>query len=68
MILNRQTHRRNSPVPFFTSWVLQLASLQQSRGLCASLRPPLPVFALPASAWTLALQTDKGIVLATALV
>jgi Tn3 transposase DDE domain len=41
---------RNSPLPFFTSWVLQLASLQQSRCLSASLQPPLPVFAPPASA------------------
>jgi hypothetical protein len=50
MILDRQAHRRNSPLPFFTSWVLQLASLQPSRGFFASLLPPLPVFAPPASA------------------
>jgi hypothetical protein len=45
MILITQTHRRNSPLPLFTAWILQLASLQQSRGLSASLQPLLSVFA-----------------------
>jgi len=45
-----QSPGRNSPLSFFTSWVLQLASLQQTRCLSASLQPPLPVFAPPASA------------------
>ena len=50
MILNRPDASTKLAAPVFTSWVLQLASLQQSRGLSASLQPPLPVFAPPASA------------------
>jgi len=47
-VFNRRDETRR--FSFFTSWVLQLASLQQTRCLSASLQPPLPVFAPPASA------------------